>query len=148
MTTEKTNPTGTKKKTKKTIMKEMTTSLSELMDLPVEVLAKIFNFLSNHDIRCGVSLACTKFHGICQDKSLVPVKDLCIYGDEKRFFSSWESEFEAVSDIISQSKNLTSLKIKALNMDMANNLVSKALQACPKLIHLEIAETLEMTKGK
>ena len=123
-------------------------SLPELMDLPVEVLTKIFNFLPNQDIRCGVSLACTKFYKICQDESLVPVKDLCIYGEEKNFYSLSESEFEAVSDIIFRSKNLTSLKIKALNMDIANNLVSKALEACPKLIHLEIAETDEMTPGK
>ena len=27
-----------------------------LEDLPVEVLVKIFNYLRNHNIRCGVSL--------------------------------------------------------------------------------------------
>ena len=48
--------------------------------LPVEVLVKIFNFLPNHAIRCGVSLTCKKFQRICQDESLVPVKDLCLFG--------------------------------------------------------------------
>ena len=66
------------------MMKGMTESLPELLDLPVEILVKIFNFLPNRDIRCGVSLACTKFQEICQDESLVPVKDLCIYGDKKQ----------------------------------------------------------------
>ena len=68
-------------KRKKTIIKEKTPSLlAELGAMPVEVLVKIFNFLPNHDIRCGVSLVCKKFRDICQDESLVPVKDLCIYG--------------------------------------------------------------------
>ena len=64
------------------MMKGMTESLPELLDLPVEVLVKIFNFLPNHhhDIRCGISLTCKKFHEICQDESLVPVKDLCLFG--------------------------------------------------------------------
>ena len=44
--------------------------------LPVEVLVKIFNYLPNQDIRCGVSLACKMFYEICRDESLVPVKDL------------------------------------------------------------------------
>ena len=107
-TKEKTNLI--KEKTKKALMKEMTKSLPELMDLPVEVLVKIFNFLPNHDIRCGVSLTCKNFYELCQDESLVPVKDLCIYGDKKHFYHL--RDIEAVSDIIVQSKNLTSLKIK------------------------------------
>ena len=126
-------------------MKETTKSLAEmeLKALPVEVLVKIFNFLPNHDIRCGVSLVCKKFQEICQDESLVPVKDLCIYGDKKYL---WTTNIEAVSKIIVQSKNLTSLKIKALEPDSVNQLVTIALQACPKLIHLEIEifETPEM----
>ena len=65
----------------KTMMKEASKSApEELKALPVEVLVKIFNFLPNRDIRCGVSLACKRFYEICQDESLVPVKDLCIYG--------------------------------------------------------------------
>ena len=44
-TTEKTSPI--KEKTKKVMMKGMTESLPELLDLPVEVLVKIFNFLPN-----------------------------------------------------------------------------------------------------
>ena len=67
-------------KRKKIMMKETTKSLAELKALPIEVLVKIFNFLPNHDIRCVVSLVCKKFQEICQDESLVPVKDLCIYG--------------------------------------------------------------------
>ena len=51
-----------------------------LEDFPAEVLVKIFNFLSNHDIRCGISLTCKRFQKICQDESLVPVKDLSIKG--------------------------------------------------------------------
>ena len=62
------------------MMRETTKSLAELKAMPIEVLVKIFNFLSNHDIRCGVSLACKQFYKICEDESLVPVKDLCIYG--------------------------------------------------------------------
>jgi len=52
----------------------------KLEDLPVEVLVKIFNYLPNHDVRCGVALACKEFRKICQDESLVPVKDLSIKG--------------------------------------------------------------------
>ena len=129
-------------------MKEMTKSLPELMDLPVEVLAKIFNFLSNQDIRCGVSLACKNFYKICKDESLVPVKDLCIYGQPEDGKSKKEGKqcyslrnIGAVFDIITQSKNLTFLKIKAMDPESVNELVSTALQACPKLTHLEIIET-------
>ena len=138
-TKEKTSPI--KEKTQKAII------MKELMDLPVEVLAKIFNFLPNHDVRCGVSLACKKFHEICQNESLVQVKDLCIYGDKERSFGL--RDYEAMSNIIVRSKNLTSLKIKALKLDKAaTNLVTMALQNCPKLIQLEIVETEEMWEGK
>ena len=136
---------------KKTMMKETTELLAELKAMPVEILVKIFNFLPNRDIRCGVSLVCQKFYKICQDESLVPVKDLCIYGHPvgrkskkkgqkgKRCYSL--TNIGAISDIIGQSKNLTFLKIKALKPETVNDLVSIALQACPKLTHLEIIET-------
>ena len=127
------------------MMKGMTESLPELLDLPVEVLVKIFNYLSNRDIRCGVSLVCKRFQEICQDESLVPVKDLCIYGqpmgpeskDKQQFYGL--ENIGAVFDVM--SKNLTSLKIKALNPKAVGELVSNALQSCPKLVHLEIIET-------
>ena len=117
--------------------------------LPVEVLVKIFNFLPNQDIRCGVSLTCKRFYEICRDQSLVPVKDLCIYGQPEDGKSKKEGKqccyslrnIEAVFDIITQSKNLTFLKIKAMDPESVNELVSTALQTCPKLTHLEIIET-------
>ena len=130
------------------MMKEMTKSLAELEAMPVEVLVKIFNFLPNQDIRCGVSLTCKRFQEICQDESLVPVKDLCIYGQPEDGKSKKEGKqcyslrnIGAVFDIITQSKNLTYLKIKAMDPESVNELVSTALQACPKLTHLEIIET-------
>merc|ERR1711936_1436684 len=121
-----------------TMMKETTKPLlTELKELPNEILVKILNFLPNHDIRCGVSLACKKFQEICQDESLVPVKDLCIYGQPEDGKSNKEGKqcyslrnIEAVFDIITQSKNLTFLKIKAVKPDTVNELVSTALQAC------------------
>ena len=128
------------------MMKKTTKSLiAELEDLPVEVLVKIFNYLSNRDIRCGISLVCKRFQEICQDESLVPVKDLCIYGqpmgpeskDKQQFYGL--ENIGAVFDVM--SKNLTSLKIKALNPEAVGELVSNALQSCPKLVHLEIIET-------
>ena len=130
---------------KKTMMKEMNKSLP----FPVEVLVKIFNFLPDRDIRCGVSLACKIFYEICQDESLVPVKDLCIYGHpvgrkSKKKGQKGKQNYclsGAVTDIIRQSKNLTFLKIKALNSENVEDLVAFALQACPKLKHLEIIET-------
>ena len=122
--------------------KKKKSTSNEMMDFPTEVLVKIFNFLPNHDIRCGVSMTCKKFHEICQDESLVPVKDLVIHGDKQLSYGL--RDFEAVSDIIVRSKKLTSLKIKALNLETAYQLVRKALQECPKLIHLEIVETPEM----
>ena len=136
-TKEKTKPN--KEKTKKVIMmKEMTKSLPESMNLPVEILVKIFNCLSNQDIRCGVSLACRNFYEICQEESLVPVKDLCIYGDKNFFYRL--RDLEVLSDIIEKSKNLTSLKLYGLNLNTANILVKNALNACPKLIQLLITE--------
>ena len=118
--------------------------------LPVEVLVKIFNFLPNHDIRCGISLTCKKFYEICQDESLVPVKDLCIYGrilgrcrvpDLRKWANNYNiRNIEAIKDIIIQSKNLNFLKIKSLNTKATSKLVSIALKACPKLRHLEIVE--------
>ena len=127
-----------------TTMKETTKSLPELMDLPVEILAKIFNFLPSHDIYCGVSPACKRFYEICQDQSLVPVIDLCIKGHDywsegKRLYGL--RNIEAVCDTIAQSKNLTTLKIKALNDKSIYPLVSTALQECPKLINLELMYT-------
>ena len=132
--------------------------MMELKPLPVEVWVKIFNFLPNQDIRCGVSLVCKKFYEICQNELLVPVKDLCIYGqpvgpkpiedDDKAYYclggvvSLCHFTEKAVSDIIRQSKNLTSVKIKALNSEAVNQLTLVSLSACPKLSHLEIIEDL------
>ena len=115
-----------------------------LEDLPNEILVKIFNFLPNHDVRLGISLACKKFNEICQDESLVPVKDLCIngptvFGPLYSFKQHYDPRHtEAMSDKIVQSKNLTSLKVKEMNYKSVNELVSIALQNCPKLIHLEV----------
>ena len=111
--------------------------------LPVEVLAHIFNFLPNQDIRCGVSLVCKQFYEISRDESLVPVKDLCVDGrklKKKGNQGCSQKNIGAVSDIIAQSKHLTLLQIKALNWPTVNKLLRKACINCPKLIHLEIAE--------
>ena len=148
-TKEKTKPN--KEKTKKVIMmKEMTKSLPESMNLPVEILVKIFNCLRNQDIRCGVSLACRNFYEICQEESLVPVKDLCIYGDKKHqgFWTARPSyglrDFESVAEIIIRSKKLTALKFKSVNLETANALLRIAFHACPKLTHVEIEEISDM----
>ena len=144
---------------KKTIINEVTKSrVLPPWPFPVEVWVKIFNFLPNQDIRCGVSLVCKKFYEICQNELLVPVKDLCIYGqpvgpkpiedDDKAYYCLGGVAFlahsieKAVSDIIRQSKSLTFLKIKALNSKALNQLVLVSLHACPKLSHLEIIEDL------
>ena len=129
--------------------KEKTELIGEtksLEDFPIEVLVKIFNFLPNHAIRCGVSLTCKRFQKICQDESLVPVKDLCIKGQKYRYWSGGKQicglrNIGNVIDIIVQSKVLSTLRIKALNYESIYHLVSTALQVCPKLIHLEIVET-------
>ena len=141
---------------KKTMMKEMFKPLPALEAMPVEVLMKIFNFLKNYDIRCGVSLACTKFYEICQDQSLVPVNDLYIYGpvdrkSKKKGNQSYSLRYieacfiETVSEVITQSQNLTFLKIKDLNPEAVDELVSTALQVCSKLTHLEIVEIPQPT---
>ena len=122
------------KRRKKMMMKKTTKSLIvELEDLPVEVLVKIFNYLSNRDIRCGVSLVCKRFLEICQDESLIPVKDICLHG-------LWDDKKKRqVAAIIRNSQKLTSLKIKTLIGDQAvNDLVRIAFEACPQLTHLEI----------
>ena len=133
-----------KEEGEKTMMKQTTKSLPKLMELPVGVLAKIFNFLQNHDIRCGVSMACKIFQKICQDQSLVPVKDLCIKGHD--YWSEGEQLYGlrnigAVCDTINQNHlDLTKLKITGLNYESKYRLVSTALQVCPKLIHLELID--------
>ena len=166
MTKEATKPLEELKagpsKRKKTVIEETTKSLATLEALPVEVLVKIFNFLPhfcgpsswpefNDQVTHMVSLVCKKFQKICQDESLVPVRDLCIIGQGH----DWESETEKkgqegkkrymteyfdVEKIIKKSKKLTSLKIKDLNSECTNDLVSTAFRACPKLTHLEIIE--------
>ena len=57
--------------------------------------------------------------------------------DKQQFYGL--ENIGAVFDVM--SKNLTSLKIKALNPKAVGELVSNALQSCPKLVHLEIIET-------
>ena len=113
--------------------------LKLLGDMPNEILVKIFNFLPNHDVRFGISLACKRFHKICQDKSLVLVKDLCIngpFGSEPDLIH-YPRHVEAMSEKIVQSKHLTSLKITKMNYMSVDKLVSIALENCPKLIYLE-----------
>ena len=147
MTNEMVESKARPNKRMKTMIKETTLVLAELQALPFEVLVKIFNFLPNHDIRCGVSLVCNRFLEICQNKSLVPVKDLCIYGQP----FIWESNIKyQVATIIRESKKLSSLKIKTLNTveDPVNDLVKIAFQECPKLSHLEIRETYRKQKGE
>ena len=128
----------------KTMIKETTLVLAELQALPFEVLVKIFNFLPNHDICCGVSLVCKKFLEICQDESLIPVKDICLYGQPTDYGAGaatvWDDKKKRqVAAIIRNSQKLTSLKIKTLISDEAvNDLIRIAFQACPQLTHLEI----------
>ena len=108
-----------------------------LEDLPVEVLVKIFNYLRNHDIRCGVALTSKKFQKISQNESLVPVKDLCIKGhyyrsEDENIFRDAEKLYGlrnvgAVFATICQSKYLTTLKIKALNYESVKNLAPLCL---------------------
>ena len=135
-TLEKTETVEEKKK--KSMTNEMTKSL---MDLPVEVLVKIFNFLPNHhhDIRCGISLTCKKFHEICKDESLVLIKDLCINDPflDGQDEDHYDRCIEHISKKIVQSKHLTSLKITKMDNFSVDELVSIALKNCPKLIHLE-----------
>ena len=119
---------------------------TKLEDFPVEVLVRIFNFLPNHDIRCGVALVCKEFQKISQDESLVPVKDLSIKGHYYKYWSGGDQFYGlrnigGIFDIILNSKYLTTLKIKALKYESIYHLVSTALQVCPKLIHLEIIDT-------
>ena len=127
-------------------LRETTKSLLE-SKFPTEILAKIFNFLPYQDIRCGVSLVCKKFYEICQDQSLVPVKDLCIYGQptDPKSKKKGKQHYilkgrEAVHDVIENSENLTYLKFKAV--DYKFSLVCTALQSCPKLSTLEVIDTL------
>ena len=127
-------------------LRETTKSLLE-SEFPTEILVKIFNFLPYQDIRCGVSLVCKKFYEICQNQSLVPVKDLCIYGQptDPKSKKKGKQHYilkgrEAVHDVIKKSENLTYLKIKAVNNK--SSLVYTALQSCPKLSTLEIIDTL------
>ena len=132
-----------KKRRKVAMTKETTESLKKLQDLPVEVLANIFNFLPSDDIRCRVFLVCKQFYEICQDQSWVPMKGLSIHGHN--FKSRGRTlhglrNITAVSGLIQESRNLTSLKIKGLHYGSVKDLVSIALQACPKLIDLEIVE--------
>ena len=124
-------------------MDSKSTTEKTYLNLPVEVLAHIFNFLPNQDIRCGVSLVCKQFYEISRDESLVPVKDLWINGrklKKKGNQGCSQKNIGAVSDIIAQSKHLTFLKMQSLNWPTVNKLLRKACINCPKLIHLEIAE--------
>ena len=119
------------------------TRLKLLGDMPNEILVKIFNFLPNHDVRFGISLACKRFHEICQDETLVLVKDLCI-NDAPPILAQfldgpdhYDRYIEHISEKIVQSKHLTSLKITKMNSESVDELVSIALKNCPKLIYLE-----------
>ena len=117
--------------------------LKLLGDMPNEILVKIFNYLPNHDVRFGISLACKRFHEICQDESLVLVKDLCINGRPFGLPGPLSRKpydprhVKAMSEKIVQSKHLTSLKITKMNYMSVDKLVSIALENCPKLIYLE-----------
>ena len=117
--------------------------LKLLGDMPNEILVKIFNYLPNHDVRFGISLACKRFHEICQDETLVLVKDLCI-NDAPPILAQfldgpdhYDRYIEHISEKIVQSKHLTSLKITKMNSESVDELVSIALKNCPKLIYLE-----------
>ena len=113
--------------------------LKLLGDMPNEILVKIFNFLPNHDVRFGISLACKRFHEICKDESLVLIKDLCINDPflDGQDEDHYDRCIEHISKKIVQSKHLTSLKITKMDNFSVDELVSIALKNCPKLIHLE-----------
>ena len=113
--------------------------LKLLGDMPNEILVKIFNFLPNHDVRFGISLACKRFHEICKDESLVLIKDLCINDPflDGQDEDHYDRCMEHISKKIVQSKHLTSLKITKMNSESVDELVSIALKNCLKLIYLE-----------
>merc|ERR1739848_22561 len=89
--------------------------LKLLRDMPNEILVKIFNFLPNPDVRFGISLACKRFREICQDESLVLVKDLCINDPFLDGQDHYDRYMEHISKKIVQSKHLTSLKITKMD---------------------------------
>ena len=140
----------------KGILKKLAMDSKALFDrIPVEIWAKILNYLPyicvyEDNITCELSLVCKKFEEICQSESLVPVKDLCIYGDKKHqgFWTARPSyglrDFESVAEIIIRSKKLTALKFKSVNLETANALLRIAFHACPKLTHVEIEEISDM----
>jgi len=126
--------------------------LKLLGDMPNEILVKIFNYLPNHDVRFGISLACKRFHEICQDETLVLVKDLCI-NDAPPILAQfldgpdhYDQYIKHISEKIVLSKHLTSLKITKMNSESIDELVSIALRNCPKLIYLEFPTDLHSIK--
>ena len=59
-----------------------------------------------------------------------------------------ESPWLAKNFTIQKSKDLTFLKINALNPVLASRLLSVALQSCPKLSQLEILKEFDQTLTK
>ena len=120
----------------------------QLINLPNEVLLKIFGYLSTFDILCNVSLVCKSFKRLSKDKYLIQILKIC----DTTILTSKTSILKVLKN---QSSNLTKLVINRIRHEIrdapphekietcvliqdAKQLIEIALQFCQKLIELEI----------
>ena len=120
----------------------------QLINLPNEVLLKIFGYLSTYDILCNVSPVCKSFERLSKDKYLIQILEICDT-------SILDSKTSILKVLKTQSSNLTKLVINKIRHEKfehfvliqdAKQLIECALQFCQKLTELEIYFYCEVEK--
>ena len=97
-----------------------------ILELPQEMLTKIFGYLSSHDILRRVAAVCKNFKLLTHDQLLI--KDLYIKGIEYP-----DGSLNGIHKVLQMSQNLTKLVISCTHCFIP---LKFALQNCPKLSHL------------
>ena len=100
--------------------------MMNILELPKEILLKIFGYLSSHDILRRVAAVCQNFKLLTQDQLLI--RDLYIKGNEYP-----DGSLNGIHKVLQMSKNLTKLVISCTHCFIP---LKFALQNCPKLSHL------------
>ena len=102
----------------------------KLVNLPDEIILKIFLNLSTYDIRKSISLVCKDFYRLSQDSTLT--RDVYLGPKLNKIPEKY------VLEVLRQSNHLTKLILE--DLEEADSIIYALILSCPKLKHLELIE--------
>ena len=102
----------------------------KLVNLPDEIILKIFLNLSTYDIRKSICLVCKDFYRLSQDSTLI--RDVYLGPKLNKIPEKY------VLEVLRLSNHLTKLILE--DLEEADLIIYTLILSCPKLKHLELIE--------